>query len=365
MKSKNLAFLTGFIAFLISTQCFATGLTDRFTPIVQDFENKGLFSGTLIARNGTDTFQAAVGLANDLTGLKNTVDTRFCIASNSKHFVAAAILKLEEQKKLSVDDPLTKYFTESEYPKKNLTGLNGTVVTIKHLLQHVSGIPDAYSNPVIGAKLFLKPISFREMLKAINSKKLITSPGQKWEYSNTGYILLGEIVRRQSGKTYSQYLQDEFFIPLGLQRTQVGLPAATETARAYVLEDSGKRSDLITKYDITELHVDDVFTDGNIYSTATDMEKWLTALTFGNILSKDSLNKMFTPSATVNYGFGLIIAKDKNNRRFVMHTGEWIGYQSVIVRYLDEDVVLMWVINQGMDEDNFDEFFNRTLDALF
>lgn len=347
---------------LVPSLANAATFNERFESILAPLRSNKVFSGSFVAQKNQNRFAASENLANEELKISNQLDTQFCIGSLTKQFVATAILKLEENGKLSTDDPLSKYIPE--YPSKNLTDSHGLTVTLKHLLQHTSGIPDAYEQASIRKKLYLKPISFQEILDSIKNLKLKSNVGQKWEYSNTGYLLLGEVIRRQSHQTFSDFMSQMFFNPLHLERTQVDLPQNLNLAWPYLYDSHGTRLNFIQNYQIKEFHVSDVFTDGNIYSTVLDLETWIRALLAGKVITQASLDKMFTPSPIYPYGMGWNIHKDKQGRRFISHAGEWLGYQSQIVSFIDDNEFLIWTVNQEIEDKIYDNLLQQAFEAL-
>ncbi len=254
-----------------------------------------------------------------------TADTPFLIGSASKTFAAVAILTLVDQKLVTLTDPVRKYFPES--PAAWLADPKG-VPTIHHLLSHTSGIPEAYNEAIVEEKLFRDKLTFEQLFAAISHRSLIFSPGKKFAYSNTGYIILGEIIRRVSQQSYGEYLQQSMFAPLGMQQTTVGSPLANLAALSYVLIH-GKSKEYQRYFEINEKHVDDTFVDGNIYSSANDLLLWMRALFSGKILSSASLQAMLTNHSS-GYGYGINIKKELPGTTIYDHEGEWIGYHALI-----------------------------------
>src|SRR5205823_3670052 len=149
----------------------------------------------------------------DRTETPITADTRFLIASLSKAYCAALVMKLKEQGKLALDDKLSDFI--DEYSKARQ-------ISIFNLLTHTSGVPDAYG--AIEDRIDKEPIEVSDMLDVIKNKRLRFKPGSRFEYSNMGYVLLGEVVRRASGEKYADLMSRHVFEALGLKHTSVGAP---------------------------------------------------------------------------------------------------------------------------------------------
>ncbi|HRH46703.1 MAG TPA: serine hydrolase domain-containing protein, partial [Pyrinomonadaceae bacterium] len=177
------------------------------------------FSGAiLISQNGKILFEKGFGLANSENHAPNTPTTRFRIGSLNKQLTAATILLLEEQGKLNTEDSVSKFFPN--FP-------NGSQIKIQHLLTHKSGLPK-YVPYQAGKNL---PTS-AELLKIIGSLQPEAKPGERYNYSNAGFVLLGLIVEKVAGKNYPQFLTENVFKPLGMKNSGVGFNQ--ELAKGYV-----------------------------------------------------------------------------------------------------------------------------------
>jgi CubicO group peptidase (beta-lactamase class C family) len=355
------------IAVLLNFVCHVAAATDfghRLDGVLQRHSGKPGFSGSLMVKTESGTYFGSIGRANDSSGLSINSDTQFLIASNSKHFVAVSILKLEEQGLLKTSDQVSRFFPE--YPGQNLIGPGGTPVTIENLIMHTSGIPDAYGAPTIKSKLFLSQILFDEIIQAISRQPLQFEPGTKFEYSNTGYLLLGEVIRRVSRSTYSEFISSNFLTPLKLTSTFVGLPPGNSRLALSYETENGQREEFVSKYGIKELHVSDVFVDGNIYTTPSDLLTWLSDLFYTElIISNSSKEKMLKPSSVHNYGYGWLIQKDAKGRQLVEHWGGWLSYLSFISVYPDEQVKVVWLGNEIPNENKMQEFYRAISSAVF
>ena len=334
----------------------------RIDEAIEKFPQKDVLSGTLAIAKGREAHVRSFGLANDRTGAANEADTIYLIASNTKQFTAAAILKLEELNRLRTSDEVSAHFPE--YPPENLRAGTGRPATIDDLVRHESGLKDVYKLPEIAPKLHRVPLSFAELLSALKTQPLLFAPGTVHDYSNAGYILLGEIVRRRSGVSAAEFFREHLFRAARLAKTTVGLPVDTsKVARSYERTGPRTRVDHVEHRGHKELHVDDVFTDGNIYSTAPEMIAWLRALTGGRVLGHASMTKAFTASRLGSYGYGLVIRKDRLGRPIYLHTGSYLEYGSIVMAMPSEDLYVALLSNEDPVDDRLWNLLETVLTA--
>jgi CubicO group peptidase (beta-lactamase class C family) len=348
-KNKcRLSWWGAFIAFGYALTANATNVAS-IDDIINQYKSRGLLSGTLLVDKSGKRTQWNIGLANDSTQVPNGNDTIFLIASDSKAFVAAAIMKLVDEGKLKLSDTLHSFIPE--YPRRNLRWGN-TEVTLFNLLTHTSGAPEAYETKTIEKRINKTNLTFEDMLNSIKKKSLKFKPGSRFLYLNTGYLLLGEVVHRVSGMPYHEFLRQNFFTPLGLDHTSVGPPTNTSdsVARSYEV-DNGARVDYRTKYNLGPLAASDVFADTNIYTDAGDFATWTIAATSGQVVSESSTAQMLTPHLE-DYGFGWIVFNDSSGRLAYEHAGDYGDFQSWTRRYPQSEVTVIWLGNQGMRKDS-------------
>jgi CubicO group peptidase (beta-lactamase class C family) len=290
----------------------------------------------LVSREGKVLFNKAYGMA-DVKGKKaNTPGTTFRIGSVSKQFTAAAILKLQEHGKLSVQDSLAKY-----YPKWP----NGKNITLHHLLTHTSGIYSYTSNPFFAIQVS-KPANITTLIPAIQKEKVNFAPGEKWEYCNSGYFLLGLIVEKVSGKTYGEFLQTEFFKPLGMNRTGVHVAGKEPEGESLGYAKGLLGYKLSNNWDMTWAGG-----AGALYSTTGDLLRWNEAVFGGKVLKKETLRVAFTPvkladGSTKNYGYGWGIS-EKRGIRIISHGGGLQGFQCNLAHAPDQKVTIVVLCNAG------------------
>jgi CubicO group peptidase (beta-lactamase class C family) len=296
------------------------------------------FAGVvLVGMDGKIVFEKGYGLANEEWNVRNTPITKFRIASLTKQFTAACILLLQERGRLSVQDPVSRYLADLPDAWRPLT--------IHQLLTHTSGIPNYVADPQI-KELNRTGATPRELLAVVAKKPLEFTPGTKWAYSNTGYVLLGMVIEKLSGQSYDDFLKNNIFKPLGM--TNSGYDRAAdilkERASGYQIKDGHA-----VNADFIDMTIP--FAAGGIYSTAEDMYRWNEALMQkGKLLSADSLQQMFTPYSEAeyqgqHYGYGVVISQEKFGKLFYYHGGGVHGFSSVIQRYPKEQVCIVVLSN--------------------
>lgn len=288
------------------------------------------FSGSvLVAKDGKILLAKGYGLANVEHEIPNTPDTKFRLGSITKQFTATAILILQEQGKLKVDDPIGKHLTDA--PKA------WEKVTIHHLLTHTSGIPSYTDDPEY-AKSMTKPESVDSMIARFRDKPLDFEPGSKFHYDNSGYFLLGAIIEKVSGKTYEAFLKEAIFDPMGMADTGYDHPSTILPKRASGYDRaSGKL------VNAAYLDMNQPYAAGSIYSTVGDMLKWDRALKAGKPLSKESMSALFTPFKD-RYAYGWVVGERKGHKQ-VGHGGGINGFVTDYLRFPEDDVCVVVLCN--------------------
>jgi len=294
-------------------------------------------AAVLVARNGNILFEKGYGLANIGDRVPVAPQTKFRIGSMTKQFTAAAILKLREQGKLNLDDKLSKFIPD--YPR-------GDEVTIHHLLTHTSGIHNCTSKPdfLQNVGVYHEP---EYWIKSSENDPYDFDPGQKWNYSNSGYVLLAFIIERVSGEKYEDYMRETFFEPLGMTNTGVCNSSAIleHEACGYTYQDGQVKKALY--WDMSN-----GYGGGNLYSTVGDLYRWNEALFNGKALNKASLEAAFTPVHTADdntprfdgYGYGFIIQK-LGGLNEIAHGGGLHGFSSYMLRIPKENLTVAVLLN--------------------
>jgi CubicO group peptidase (beta-lactamase class C family) len=289
------------------------------------------FSGTvLVAKDGAPVLRKAYGLANREWNIANTPETRFRLGSLTKAFTAVAILQLQEAGKLSVDDPISKYYAGAPEAWRG--------ITLKHLLTHTSGIPSYTALPGFMARDSKADRTPDEIIQLTRDKPLEFEPGSKYAYDNTGYILLGYVVEKVSGEPYARYVTSHIFEPLGMKASGYDTPEAIIPLRAAGYERRGGQV-----VNAAYLAMTLPYAAGSLYSTVDDMLIWDQALRSARVLKPESLKAMFTDQGFA-YGFGWIIDR-KFDRPRISHGGGINGFVTKFDRYQDDGLAIVVLAN--------------------
>ena len=334
MKTPNQSIRRGAasIALLIALVASATAqdLTPKFEEYMNALSNQKRFIGSvLVARDGKIVFSKGYGMANVELDVPNAPETRFRLGSITKQFTAAAILLLQERGKLNVTDPICKYFDPCPSAWSE--------VTIHHLLSHTGGVPNFTSFPDYMPKMML-PVTTTEMIARFKDKPLDFKPGEKWNYSNSGYFLLGAIIEKAAGESYESFLQKNIFDPLKLTGTGYDHFDVILKHRATGYSMSKGKMVNSAFLDMTQ-----PYSAGSLYSTVEDLFRWNEALFGGKVLSTKSFEMMTTPVKN-NYAYGLGV-ETKFNRKMITHGGGINGFATFIARFPDEKVTIVVLRN--------------------
>lgn len=322
-----------FLILGLAAATFAQDIATKADAFVASLAKQNKFSGTvLIAKEGKIVFEKAYGMANYDWSIPNTIDTKFRLGSVTKQFGAAAILKLEEQGKLKTTDNACDYLPACPEIWKP--------ITIHQLLSHTSGIPNFTSFPEY-ARIQVRPSRYEEQVKSVWEKKMDFDPGTKWQYSNTGYVMLGQIIEKASGKPWEAYLQQEIFTPAGMTDTRADSNSDIIAKRAagYSIKSGNTRN-----AGFIDMRIPNVA--GALISTTGDLYKWDRALATNKILSEAGRKKMWTPVKN-DYAYGWGIG-DQNGKTEQSHGGGIDGFSTFLLR-VPEDGVLVVVLSNFED----------------
>jgi CubicO group peptidase (beta-lactamase class C family) len=274
-------------------------------------EKLGFAGAVLVARGDDPLLAEGFGLADREHGVRWTPGTISDIGSITKQFTAAAILKLEEDKRLSVDDPITRYFDGVPADKSG--------ITLHQLLSHSSGLSD----PDVGD---FEAVPLADYLKQVFARPLLFAPGKGYSYANANFSLLGAIIEKLSGSSYEAFLRERLFLPAGMYETGYLLPAWGDGRLAQGYEAEGGRWG--TFYE-RSFAADGphwaLRANGGIHMTAYDMLRWARALLSGRALGPESMKKLWTPYVSEGggtfYAYGWSIAKAPDGAKIVTHNG--------------------------------------------
>lgn len=289
------------------------------------------FSGTvLVARDGKPIVSKAYGMANYEWNIPNTPETKFRLASVTKQFTSAAIMLLQERGKISTADSVCKYVSECPAVWEP--------VTIKHLLTHTSGIPSYTSFPGWMDKKATLPVTTAELLAEYKAKPLEYAPGEKYNYNNSAYHLLGVIIEKISGKSYADFLQENIFTPLGMKNSgyDMAKPLIKWRAAGYIRDGDGFANAAYLDMQIP-------YAAGSLYSTTGDLLIWEQALYGDKLLTQKSKDEMFTPFKS-NYAYGWGVGKQFDHASN-SHGGGIYGFSTYIIRFPDDKVTVIVLSN--------------------
>lgn len=309
-------------------------LGEAINNYLQSLEKESFFRGSvMVIKAGLPILCKGYGNATESS--KNTPFTIFQIASLTKQFTAAAILQLHERGKIDLDAPITEYLPE-DYQSEDWE-----YVKVKHLLSHTSGIP-SYTDQKNYEKI-AKSLTVEKIIKDAIDKTLYFEPGTEFEYSNTGYILLGTIIENVTGESYAQYMAENIFKPADMQSSGVCTGSSAKgsnVATGYCWDDDGEK---LIKDDSENYSVS--FSDGSIYSTVIDLAKWNEVLDGKrkDILNDEAIRMMTTPKKE-EYGCGLIINEVFGQKR-IFHDGMIAGFNDFLCKYPNDDTFIVVLCN--------------------
>jgi CubicO group peptidase (beta-lactamase class C family) len=296
--------------------------------LIEAYVKVNKFNGAvLVAGKGRVLLEKGYGQKNSQANTMNDANSIFCIYSITKSFTSTLVFKLIEQGKLSLTDPLSKFYPD--FPK-------GDSITIEHLLTHTSGI---YEYTRDGLPLGTNEASFVAFLA---SKPLDFAPGTGWSYSNSGYWLLGFIIQKATGVKYEEAIRQFIFIPL--QMTNSGFDFKNLTNKNKTTGYALFNGTLKKEAEVYE--APGPFAAGAIYSTVGDLYKFHQALQSYRLISKESLEKAYTPSTTnKGYGYGWQLDDRFFQQKIVSHGGGAAGFRSNFSRIPKDDICVVLLNN--------------------
>lgn len=309
-------------------------VSHKLDSLLKRINKRHDFHGSiLVAKNDTIVYHNQVGYADFRKKEKINEASVFQLASVSKQFTAAAIMLLHERGKVQLNDTVNKFYPD--FPYKD--------VTIENLLNHTAGLPKYFWVAEHKWKYNDAPTNAEMMdLLAKSSVERFFKPGRNFDYSNTAYMVLASIVEKVSGIRFSTFLQKNIFQPLGMKNSFV-----------YSYQNDTIRNNQLIGYRLyrgwRHLKIgntvnDAIVGDKNIYSTSEDLFKWTLGLNSGKLLSKESLDLMYTKGETiwgreVPYGFGFRI--DTKDRNAIYHYGKWNGFSTGLSMYPNDDLTII------------------------
>ena len=288
----------------------------------------------LVSRDGIPVRAQGYGLANVELQVPVKPETIFQSGSVGKQFTAAAVMMLVEEGKIKLDDPVTNYLKDAPAAWNQ--------VTIRELLSHTAGFGDYPKNFD-----FRKDYTEADLLKIVEAIPLAYPPGTKWSYANLGYLTLGIVIHRATGKFYGDFLQERIFQPLGMSTTRIISEAdivPNRSAGYRLVKGELKNQEWVSPTLNTTA-------DGALYFSILDLAKWDAALYTEKLLKRASLDEMWTVTKLKNgqpnsdhYGFGWEV-ETKDGHRVIGHGGSWQGFRTHISRYVDDKLTVVVLAN--------------------
>jgi CubicO group peptidase (beta-lactamase class C family) len=303
--------------------------------IIRSFVDKKQFMGSvLVARGDNILLDKGYGFANLEWNIPNSPTTKFRLGSLTKQFTAASILLLGERGKLNVNDPVKKYMPDAPAAWDK--------ITIYNLLTHTSGIPDFIGFADYAS---LEPFATtpEQVVALFRDKPLEFQPGEDWNYSNSGYILLGYLLEKISGEKFERFVQENIFTPLGMADSGYDSNSAVIQNRAsgYTPESGGRLVN--ARY----ISMTIPFAAGGLYSTTEDLLRWEQGLLGDKLLSAASLKQMLTPFKN-DYAFGLVVRME-NGHQVIDHGGRIPGFDTALVYYPEDKLTVIVLGNTDAD----------------
>ena len=300
-------------------------LPSKLEEYLRAAETEWGFQGSVLVAKGEKVIlKRGIGAADRAENIPNTPGTKFLIASVTKVFTAAAVMKLAEERALRLEDPAVRYLPGY----KDVLNEN---IKISHLLSHSSGLPE-FSPEAAGRGKFTEPVEPRDLIAAIRGQKPLFRPGQEARYSNIGYIMLGQIIEDVTGKGYYDWIDSHLLQALGLDDSGMTTEYASrpDFARGYMEDGRGGL------HPAPFIHPSWGYSAGALFSTVEDLYTWDRTLAGPGFLTADSLEKMFRPHNR-NFSCGWLV-DTVFGCRSIAHGGGAPGYSAWIERWPEEDV---------------------------
>lgn len=344
-RKRSFVLLLGIPGIILGTLAAAERLSpdeaDQIDKLVSRYAQYGYVNGAvLVAKHGTVIYSKGIGDANMQSHTPNTPHTKFGIASLTKQFAAVLVLQQTAGGTIKLDTKLSDYLP---WYRKD----TGTRMTIEQLLHHTAGLPPDFDLPEFSdleaARQHAEPQEFAE--KSCQPA-LVSEPGTKWNYSNCGYILLGLVLERASGKSFGELLQERLLDPLGMKDSGMDRNDLVQRGGATgYLRHAGPRYSLGPYIDRSH-----IYSAGAMYSTAEDLFRWNQALSEGGAIPKEIREQVFKPGLN-NWAYGWFVSRISSGVPGEGHVmaemrGDMPGnYFSWILRYPEQDALIIVLRN--------------------
>ncbi|WP_339726922.1 serine hydrolase [Maribacter stanieri] len=350
MKSSHLksikTILLGFLALLFTgTMAFGQTKAEQIDELLKEYLAYNKFNGSaLVAKDGKVIFKKGYGMANMEWDIPNSPNTKHRLGSVTKQFTAMLILQLAAEGKLDLQAPITTYLPE--YPKEN-----GDKITTHHLLTHTSGIPNYTSFPDFFKNVSRDPYTPEEFTTKFQDMELEFTPGEKFNYSNSGYFLLGVLIENLSGKTYEEMLDEKIFFPLGMKESGFDHHSDILKNRATGYENNGNGF-----INSPFLDMSIPYAAGSLYATVEDLYLWDQALYTNKLLSQEYMDMYFKPHilafGSFHYAYGWMVGNEAlgnttDSIAVITHGGGINGFNTQISRQLSDKSLIVLLNNTG------------------
>jgi len=310
---------------------------DEIRALTAGLIKKGRFSGSLLVAKGAEVLLTDVGgEASKAFHVPNNIDTKFNLGSMNKMFTATAVARLAEAGKLSFDDPISKYIDETWLPK-NITDK----ITVRHLITHTSGLGSYFNDVYMKSSrdLFRKLDDYKPLIK---DDKPSFTPGEKFQYSNTGMFLLGVVIEMVAGEDYFEHIRKAIYAPAGMTNSDC-------YEMDYPVENLaiGYSPDWTSPFKWQNnlyKHVLKGGPAGGGFSTVKDLHKFALALLSGKLVSKGMLETLWTDFKGANYGYGFTVIRSPGGKA-VGHSGGFDGINSQLDIYVDSGYIIAAMSN--------------------
>jgi CubicO group peptidase (beta-lactamase class C family) len=337
MKPKHLPVVLTLVLLILSLAFSRPSQADQVDDFVKAELQRQKIPGLSIAvvRNGEVVKAQGYGLSNVELNVAATADTIYQSGSVGKQFTATLVMMLVEEGKMSLDDHISKYIPDAPAIWKD--------ITLRHMLTHTSGL----SNHLYDHINLRQDYTEDELIKQLAAIPLDFRPGDDWTYSNAGFVTLGILIHKATGKFYGDLLHEKIFEPLGMKTARIIDEADIVPNRAAgyrIVEGELKNQEWVAPKLNTSA-------DGSLYLTVLDMAKWDAALYTEKLLKRSSFDLMWTPvklnsGKTKPYGFGWFLGEARGHR-LIEHGGAWQGFNAHISRYVDDKLTVIVMTNRA------------------
>lgn len=331
---KNCALLFVFLIFPLSAN--AQSENSKIRALIENAYAKGEFSGVILAaKGGRIIYKGTVGEANRAWKIPNTAATKFRICSITKQFTALLVMQLVEAGKIKLDAPVSEYLPE--FPKET-----GARVSIRNLLLSASGLPVLPDEFYVSEDARMTDADF--VIKNYLQGELLFAPGEKFNYNNADFIVLGRVVEKVSGKTYAQNLRDKIFTPLGMKNSGLlkNESVIENLAGGYSFADGVFTNESFVR-------IQNFGAAGAMYATAEDLLLWNKALISNKLLSKKYTDEMFTPSEKLGFvahgSWRYQLNLNKKAKTIVERQGYINGFCALNIIIPEDDFALIFLSN--------------------